>query len=422
MYELSLNKDNSYKYVGLSSEIPIGKSKSISIKDAKSKKKINIAIFNISGRFYAISDSCAHKGGPLSKGFLNNDIVTCPWHGWKYSVKDGKSSHEGGDSVNSYEVKVVKGKLYVNPFPSNIGKRIYKPHTAYSELENSVNNYLIQKSTTTIATTSSNELLKEKNNSKIRILGISTTNSNDKVAPRKSTSETALQFALDYAKKELNSQTIMIKLRTLEFKDCEGYYSKNAKACIFPCSISEMDKEDQMIQIYEKIILWADVVLIATPIRWGNSSSLYYKMVQRMNCVQNQIITNNKFLIRDKVAAFIITGGQDNIQHVAGELLTFWSQLGFVFGKFPFVGWTRGWYSEDTENNYKEMMTRTNIIDNQDSICKKKESTSNIFYQDIIKTMVSAVEMSQLVKRYRYDENVINTYHQIVNSNQNDDK
>jgi multimeric flavodoxin WrbA len=214
----------------------------------------------------------------------------------------------------------------------------------------------------------------------------------------------------------------MIKLRTLEFKDCEGYYSKNAKACIFPCSISEMDKEDQMIQIYEKIILWADVVLIATPIRWGNSSSLYYKMVQRMNCVQNQIITNNKFLIRDKVAAFIITGGQDNIQHVAGELLTFWSQLGFVFGKFPFVGWTRGWYSEDTENNYKEMMTRTNIIDNQDSICKKKESTSNIFYQDIIKTMVSAVEMSQLVKRYRYDENVINTYHQIVNSNQNDDK
>ena len=345
MYKLSLNKDNSFKYVGLSSEIPIGTSKSISIKDTKSKKNINIAIFNISGRFYAISDSCAHKGGPLSKGFLNNDIITCPWHGWKYSVKNGKSSHEGGDSVNSYKVKVVKGKLYVNTFPCNIGKRVYKPHTAYSELESSVNNYLIQKTTiTNTNTTLSNELLHERNNSKIRILGISTTNSNDKVAPRKSTSETALQFALDYSKNELNAETIMIKLRELEFKDCEGYYSKNAKACIFPCSISEMDKADQMIQIYEKIILWADVVLIATPIRWGNSSSLYYKMIQRMNCIQNQIITNNKFLIRDKVAAFIITGGQDNIQHVAGELLTFWSQLGFIFGKFPFAGWTRGWY------------------------------------------------------------------------------
>ena len=120
---MSLNKDNSYKYVGLPSEIPIGKSKSISIKDAKSKKNINIAIFNISGRFYAISDSCAHEGGPLSKGVLDRDIVTCPWHGWKYSVKNGKSPHEGGDNVNSYIVKLVKGKLYVNPFPSTLDKR-----------------------------------------------------------------------------------------------------------------------------------------------------------------------------------------------------------------------------------------------------------------------------------------------------------
>ena len=34
----------------------------------------------------------------------------------------------------------------------------------------------------------------------------------------------------------------MIKLRDLEFNHCEGYYSKNANACIFPCSISERDR------------------------------------------------------------------------------------------------------------------------------------------------------------------------------------
>ena len=68
------------------------------------------------------------------------------------------------------------------------------------------------------------------------------------------------------------------------------------------------------------------------------------------------------------------------------------------------------------------MTTKTNINDNQDSTCKKKESTSSIFYQDIIKTMVNAVEMSQLVKRHSYDENVINTFNQIVNSNRYDDK
>jgi multimeric flavodoxin WrbA len=162
-------------------------------------------------------------------------------------------------------------------------------------------------------------------------------------------------YALDYAKDEIGSNTKMIKLRELSFKHCEGYYSKNAKACIFPCSISEMDKDDQMIEVYEKVILWADVLVLSTPIRWGNASSLYYQMIQRMNCVQNQIITNDTYIIRDKVAAFIITGGQDNVQHVAGELMTFWSQLGFIFGKFPFVGWSRGWYAEDTENNPRDM-------------------------------------------------------------------
>lgn len=144
-----------------------------------------------------------------------------------------------------------------------------------------------------------------------------------------------------------------------------------------------------MIIIYEKVILWADVVILATPIRWGNASSLYYQMIQRMNCVQNQIITQDRHLIRDKVAAFIITGGQDNVQHVAGELMMFWSELGFVFGKFPFIGWSRGWYAEDTENNLNTMK------DNQQ------------MHQDTKRTVKGALEMSRLVKENRYDERVL---------------
>ncbi|MFL6378740.1 MAG: hypothetical protein ACJ72R_14945 [Nitrososphaeraceae archaeon] len=116
-------------------------------------------------------------------------------------------------------------------------------------------------------------------------------------------------------------------------------------------------------------------------------------MVQRMNCVQNQIITHESYLIRDKVAAFIITGGQDNVQHVAGELMTFWSQLGFVFGKFPFVGWTRGWYAENTENNFDKMKDNKHM------------------QQDIIKTISGAVNMSKLVKENRYDECVLKQVH-----------
>ena len=95
----------------------------------------------------------------------------------------------------------------------------------------------------------------------------------------------------------------------------------------------------------------ADIVLIATPIRWGAASSLFFKMVERLNCVQNQITIADKVLIRNKVAAFIITGGQDNIQGVAGHSLGFFAELGFVFPPFPYIAHSRGWSAEDMENN-----------------------------------------------------------------------
>ena len=383
------NKSSTFRYLCTIEELQADKSRQFLVSNDKGAKKIQIAVFNVDGKYYCISNKCQHQGGPLSKGILDEKkkVVTCPWHGWKYSIIDGKAPHEGGDSVDSYETKIIEDKLYVNSIPTNIGKRVTQPHKEYSELQNSVREYLTH-------TNKDSRLQFSRDVKKTpRILGISTTNSNDKIAPRKSTSEDALNYALDYAKHEFGAETKVIKLRDLHFKHCEGYYSKNASACIFPCSISEMDKDDQMIVVYQKVILWADVVIIATPIRWGNASSLYYQMVQRMNCVQNQSITNERYLIRDKVAAFIITGGQDNVQHVAGELLTFWSQLGFVFGKFPFVGWTRGWYAEDTENNFDKM--------------KDNEHMG----QDIIKTISAAVEMSKLVKENRYDERVLKQVH-----------
>ncbi len=387
----NLDNKSSFRYLCLSNDLAVGGSRKFSIRDERDKE-IEIAVFNIEGKYYAISNTCQHQKGPLSEGIIDSEkkIVTCPWHGWKYSVIDGKAPHKGGDSVNSYEIKVVEDKLYVDSIPTNVGTRITQPHQAYSSLDNSVQQFLNHMD--------NDRRLEVKGEGgggyrnvdrEVRVLGISTTNSNDKIAPRNSTSEAALSYALDYVKNEFRAETLMIKLRDLHFKHCEGYYSKNAKACIFPCSISEMDKEDKMIVIYEKVILWADVVIVATPIRWGNASSLYYQMIQRMNCVQNQIITHDTYLIRDKVAAFIITGGQDNVQHVAGELMMFWSELGFVFGKFPFVGWSRGWYAEDTENNLNAMK------DNQQ------------MQQDLMRTMRGALEMSRLVKENRYDERVL---------------
>jgi multimeric flavodoxin WrbA len=160
-----------------------------------------------------------------------------------------------------------------------------------------------------------------------------------------------LEDALKYATETHGAATRMIKLRQLGFRHCEGYYSQHMNACTWPCSITEMEPNDGMTEVYRAMVLWADVVLLATPIRWGNASSLYYKMAERLNCVQNQITIHNRVLIRNKVAAFIITGGQDNIQAVAGSMMTFWSELGFMFPQFPFIAHSRGWDAEDMHNN-----------------------------------------------------------------------
>jgi multimeric flavodoxin WrbA len=112
-----------------------------------------------------------------------------------------------------------------------------------------------------------------------------------------------------------------------------------------------MDADDQLDRVYEAIVHWADVVLVATPIRWGAASSLYFRMAERMNCIQNQVTTHDRVLIRNKVAGFVIVGGQDNVQAVAGQLLGFFAELGFLFPQFPYVAHSRGWTAEDMERN-----------------------------------------------------------------------
>lgn len=65
-----------------------------------------IALFNVEGTFYAIDNTCVHRGGPLGEGELTGDTVACPWHGWEYNVKDGKCSTNPSACVKAYEVKV----------------------------------------------------------------------------------------------------------------------------------------------------------------------------------------------------------------------------------------------------------------------------------------------------------------------------
>ena len=65
-----------------------------------------VAIFNVDGTFYAMDNTCKHRGGPLGEGELEGDTVTCPWHAWQYNVKSGNCLTKEGIKMDCYEVRV----------------------------------------------------------------------------------------------------------------------------------------------------------------------------------------------------------------------------------------------------------------------------------------------------------------------------
>jgi nitrite reductase/ring-hydroxylating ferredoxin subunit/multimeric flavodoxin WrbA len=325
-----------------------------------------VALFHFNNEITAIANACMHKAGPLGLGLVENKYdglyVTCPWHGWEYNIKTGAAPPGFKDQQAVYEVKTEGDDILISEQP------ITKAHRELHDLKVIEDLVKLQYQTTA----------ESKN-----ILGISTTNMNDSL-PRYSTSEAALEMALNYAKEHHGSATKMLKLRELGFRACEGYYSQHMNACTWPCSITEMKPKDGMTQVYRDMILWSDIVLVATPIRWGNPSSLYFKMAERLNCVQNQITLKDKVLIKNKVASFIITGGQDNIQQVAGQMMVFFTDLGFTFPPFSFLGWSRGWTAEDMDKNVlqfkrSEYIQRTakELVDNSiETLCQIKHIQS----------------------------------------------
>ncbi len=67
-----------------------------------------IALFKVGGAFYALSDTCTHRGGPLSEGDVEGTEVTCPWHGAKFDLRTGAVLGPPAQTgVKVYPVKVT---------------------------------------------------------------------------------------------------------------------------------------------------------------------------------------------------------------------------------------------------------------------------------------------------------------------------
>lgn len=95
--------------VGKTSDIPQGKMQKVSV-DGR-----DIVVANIGGSFYACDDTCTHAGASLSEGVLEGEVITCGWHGAKFSCKTGKLEKFPAkiNDLKSYKTVVESDSLFV---------------------------------------------------------------------------------------------------------------------------------------------------------------------------------------------------------------------------------------------------------------------------------------------------------------------
>ena len=93
--------------IGSQSDFPVGESRELVAADRI------VAVFNVDGTLHAMDGSCPHQGGPLGKGELDGCILTCPWHGLRFDVRDGQNQLNKSSRQPTFAMKVEAGRVFI---------------------------------------------------------------------------------------------------------------------------------------------------------------------------------------------------------------------------------------------------------------------------------------------------------------------
>jgi len=74
----------------------------------------DVAVFNLDGAYYAIEDVCTHDGGILTGGDVEGDVIVCPRHGARFSIRTGEVlAPPAYEDVPTFPVRVEGGIVQV---------------------------------------------------------------------------------------------------------------------------------------------------------------------------------------------------------------------------------------------------------------------------------------------------------------------
>lgn len=75
---------------------------------------VNVAVFNLGGEYFAIKDECPHDGGVLSNGELDGEVIICPRHGARFSIRTGAVlGPPAYEDLVTFPVRISQGMIQV---------------------------------------------------------------------------------------------------------------------------------------------------------------------------------------------------------------------------------------------------------------------------------------------------------------------
>jgi nitrite reductase/ring-hydroxylating ferredoxin subunit/DMSO/TMAO reductase YedYZ heme-binding membrane subunit len=83
-----------------------------------------LAVFRYDGKLSCVSSVCQHQNGPLGEGRVIDGLITCPWHGYQYCPDNGASPAPFTERIPTFAVRVVAGRVQVDPVPRPPGTRV----------------------------------------------------------------------------------------------------------------------------------------------------------------------------------------------------------------------------------------------------------------------------------------------------------
>jgi methionine sulfoxide reductase heme-binding subunit len=83
-----------------------------------------VAIFRYDGKVSAVSNVCKHQNGPLGEGKIVGGCIVCPWHGYEYEPASGRAPAPFTERLPTFSVRVIRGRVLVNPVPLQAGTRV----------------------------------------------------------------------------------------------------------------------------------------------------------------------------------------------------------------------------------------------------------------------------------------------------------